>query len=382
MLLDNNLQPIRIVDVYQSLIWTDRFDECGDFELHIPVECFNIHDMQKGYYLYNSESEHTMILETIGIDADTEKATCFVVSGRSLETIPSRRIVWNQTVFKATLGSDNKTYVKPNLQKCLKQLYDENLINPAIAARKIDNFIFEESTDPRITELTLEVQYYGEDLYSITTTLCKEHNIGFKITLDESNNFRFRLHAGVDRSFDQFINPYVVFSPSYDNLRSSSYLDSDQTLKNVTLVSGEEDSTVTDPNKDDEITPRVTHVVELIGDNTGLNRREIFTDASSLSSETDDGETLTWEQYQANLRHKGIDTLMENATIKAFEGEAVPDRPFVYGEDYFIGDIVQLINEYGHEGTACISEFVWSYSESGVSAYPTFKTIQKGIYEE
>ena len=43
----------------------------------------------------------------------------------------------------------------------------------------------------------------------------------------------------------------------------------------------------------------------------------------------------------------------------------------------FIGDIVQIANEYGNEGSAYISELVISNSEEGLSIYPTFKTISK-----
>lgn len=61
----------------------------------------------------------------------------------------------------------------------------------------------------------------------------------------------------------------------------------------------------------------------------------------------------------------------------AFEGEVEVTRLFKYGEDFFIGDIVQIANEYGNEGSAYISELVISNSEEGLSIYPTFKTISK-----
>ena len=49
---------------------------------------------------------------------------------------------------------------------------------------------------------------------------------------------------------------------------------------------------------------------------------------------------------------------------------------FKYGEDFFIGDIVQIANEYGNEETAYISELVISQDEEGFSIYPTFKMVQ------
>ena len=41
MILDTNFQGIYIVDSFESFIWTDRFSECGDFELYIPILCLD-----------------------------------------------------------------------------------------------------------------------------------------------------------------------------------------------------------------------------------------------------------------------------------------------------------------------------------------------------
>ena len=101
----------------------------------------------------------------------------------------------------------------------------------------------------------------------------------------------------------------------------------------------------------------------IVGSASGLNRRELFTDARDISSDTEDG-TLSNAEYMAQLR-------------TAFEGEVEVTRLFKYGEDFFIGDIVQIANEYGNEGSAYISELVISNSEEGLSIYPTFKTISK-----
>lgn len=385
LLLDSNFETVTVIDIYKSLIWTDRFKECGEFELYIPLEHPIIQTIEKNLYLYNPESEHLMIVETIKIDLKNDSLNCAVVSGRSIESILDRRIVWEQTVFKAVLAADKITYIEPNMQGCLLQLFNDNLIDPVNVSRKIPNFIFEVSNDPKITELTLEAQYYGQTLYEIVTALCNEHDIGFKVTVNDNKQFVFKLVAGVDRTYDQTVNQFVIFSPGYDNLLSSNYLDSNQNLKNVTLIAGEEDTMVKDPDPDDEIVPRVTYTLMNRvneSDVIGLSRREIFTDANDVSSEDEEGETMEWGRYIAQLRQRGIDTLMSNTETKAFEGEVDPYMTFKYGKDYFLGDIVQLVNEYGHEGTAYISEFVWSYEDSGVSAYPTFKTIQKGIYEE
>ena len=90
---------------------------------------------------------------------------------------------------------------------------------------------------------------------------------------------------------------------------------------------------------------------------------------------------MTAERYRAHLKQKGIDALIENTPVAAFEAEVDPNVMYVYKKDYFVGDIVQIVDKYGIEGRAYISEYVCSCDESGTAAYPTFMIIQKGAYE-
>lgn len=368
ILLNPDLESIGVIDSYKSFIWTDRYDEHGDFEIYVPISEALPNDIRKGCYLWNENSEHMMIVESIRIESDIEDGAYFLVTGRSLESLLKRRIVWNKRVF--SIDDEGN---EPNLQNGIKELFEENIINPEIEIRKIPNFIFEESTDEKITSLTFEGEYLGDELYDVVSKLCKEKEIGFKVTLNESKQFVFKLYAGVDRSYEQTANPYVIFSPDYDNILNTNYIDSDEKLKNVTLVVGESEYN----DKGEEI----TRVQWVEGFSSGIERREIFTDATSFSTDDGYGGILSAEQYQAHLRQKGIDTLMENTSVTAFDGEVDPSRMYVYGVDYFIGDIVQIANEYGQEGRAYISEFIMSCDVNGTSMYPTFQTIQKGVYE-
>ena len=72
--------------------------------------------------------------------------------------------------------------------------------------------------------------------------------------------------------------------------------------------------------------------------------------------------------------------MIEHLEYEAFEGEVEATIMYKYGEDFFMGDYVQLEDEYGHEGQAYISEFIISQDSSGISMYPTFITLQEGDY--
>ena len=360
IVLNESLEPFAIIDTYNSLIWTDRYNECGDFELYTAMDYSLLDVIKQDYYIGRPDSDHVMIIEKIEIDTDVESGNNITVTGRSLESILDRRIIWNETSLSG------------NFQDGIEKLLNENIISPSNESRKIANFKMEKSTDPLITNLTIEAQYKGDNLYDLLTTLCIERNIGFKVVLSENNELVFSLYSGTDRSYEQTDNPYVIFSPNFDNLISSNYIESRSSLKNVTLVSAED--TDNTPEEEGAEAPLVETAV---GNVSGLARREIFTDYGSISRTTEDETTLSDSEVIAMLRQKGKETLSDNAEVLSFEGEAETSTMFRYGEDFMIGDIVQVEDHYGHESRARVIELVLSDDTSGFSVYPTFSAISE-----
>lgn len=355
LVLDTEFKSSDTLDIFESLIWTDRYFECGDFEIYTPAESEIMKMLPKGYYLYLKESEHIMIIEDVEIETDSEEGAHLKITGRSLESILDRRIIWGQAILSGSL------------QDGIKKLLNENVISPSDENRKIPNFSFQESSDVRIKAITLEAQYYGDNLYDAIVDICKNVGVGFKITLN-GTNLVFLLYMGDDRSYSQTENPYVVFSPGFDNLMNSNYIESTRTLKNVTLVAGEGEG----PNR------KTTTVYLGSSAASGLYRREIFTDASGVS-QTVEGGTLTDAEYLSQLAQKGNEELSNNTETVSFEGEVDISATYTYDEDYFLGDVVQVGNEFGNEARCRITEFVRSQDKTGNEYYPTFETLGTSI---
>lgn len=346
IVLNTDFESVILLDTFKSLVWADRYDAYGDFEMTFAMDTALLEFLKENYYLWIKESEHCMIIEKIAIDCDVESGNTLTISGRSLESILDRRIVWDSTTLSG------------NLQNGIKMLVNNNIIS-ASDTRKIENFSFVESTDTSVTELTIDTEYAdddmrGEELYFIISKLCKENNIGFRVVLNESNKFVFSLYAGVDRSFRQSENPYVIFSSSFDNVLNCNYYRSVEKLKNAALVVGEKYSS---SGSSTSLTSTITD-----GSPTGLDRREIYINATNVSNTTD-------------LQSEGKKTLAENKMITAFEGEINIEQPFKYGQDFFIGDIVQITDDYGNESSVRITEIVMSEENGFVSVTPTFEQV-------
>lgn len=353
-ILDRDFRTVAIADSYISVIWTDRFWECGDFEIKVPASKENLNIFKEDYYLWRKDSEHMMIIEDISTDSDVEIGNTLLITGRSLESILDRRIIWNQTTISG------------NLQSSIKKLLEENAISPSDSSRKIDILSFKESTDSKVTGLTADSQYTGDNLYNVICDLCKTAKIGFKITMPIDGLFIFELYAGADRSYDQTENPYVIFSPNYENLMNSSAYVSKREYKTVALVGGEGEGS-------DRV---MTTVTVDGGSGSGLNRREIFTDARDVSR-TVNGQEISDSEYRNQLQQRGKEDLAEYEITKTFDGQAELSRSFTYNVDFKMGDIVQNENEYGQSFTSRITEYIWSQDDSEIKEYPTFSVIEE-----
>lgn len=358
--MNDAFETIAIIENFKSLIWTDRFQEAGDFELVVPASLEAVEIYKQNYYLWNSDSEHVMIIEQIEIESNAEDGDLMTLKGRSLESLLDRRIIWGERVF------NNKS-----LQNSVKNLLNEAFIKPKDSKRKIDNFIFKASEDKAITDLKIDVQYDCDNIYDVIVDLCADKDIGFRVLLTDDFKFEFSLYTGIDRTWDQTDNLYVVFSSEFNNIVSSTYLESDKKLKNIALVTADSGEKET--------------IFVTVGSAKGLNRREMHVTGSVSSSGTDDsGEshTMTDDEKRAAMKTKGKEELAKNKGELTFDGKFETTKMYVYGRDFTIGDIVQFADGYTHENVARITEFIISYDESEQTEYPTLKALDIETDEE
>ncbi len=359
MVYDENFEPIAVFDTYTSFIWTDRYSEPGDFEIYTDLNPDFLNIFKRNYYIEIPDSEHTMIVENITTETNFSDGNHLKISGRSLESILDRRIVWG------TID------INGNLQDGIRQILTEAFFAPTIKERRLPNFIFEDSSDKKVTNLTMENQYTGNNILDIVKELCESNDIGFKILRNDSNQFIFSLFAGTDRSYEQEVNDYVVFKPSYDNVISSTYEETGTTLKNVILVVGEDRQFDVDAEEEtltiDE--GEKTRILRIAGDASGLTRREYYCNASDIQMEDD----MSLAEFQAKLDQRGAEELLKNSIKKQFDGQYETTKMFIYKRDFFMGDIVQVSDGFGNEAPSRIIEFIWSHNSSGIESYPTFK---------
>ena len=339
---DVNLRFVGIIDSYSSIIWANRYFDTGDFELCVPAAPSSLNLLRPDYYLCREDDNAMMIVEKHELEVDNENGDYFIITGRDLKSILDRRIVWQQTILSGTV------------EDCIRRLVTENCISPSVPTRKINHLVLGKHNG--FSE-TINIQITGDNLLEVLKEICKTYEYGFDIVFD-GKNFVFELYKGVDRSDEQLDNSRVTFSHDFDNIRTSKYSFNKQKYKNVALVAGEGEGLV-----------RKTHVTYLENEPSDLSRRELYVDARDISS--NEG-SISPSDYNNLLAQKGKDALSENTIIHEFDGEVDPTQTYLYKRDYFLGDVVNVINEYGISTTPRILEIIENEDENGYNVLPTF----------
>ena len=356
LVLNTSFEVIKVIDDYETFIWTERYSECGDFELYLPIATGVFEYIKEGHYLSINDSDEMMIIENIQLDTAVEEEPLLFVSGRSLSSILDRRIIWDQLKFSGTFFDGIREILKKNV-----------LVS---GDRNIPNFT--DATEPNtyIYGTNINYQFTGDAVYDAIVSCCLAYGVGFKVILTDNNWFAYKLYIGTDRSYDQTENPYVVFSPSFDNLLSSKYIESKKNFKTIALVAGEGEG----------VERKTCEVICNNGAGTGLDRREVFIDARDVSSTVanSDGTTTTLgsAEYDQLLKERGKEKLAEYSEIKTFDCSVDPETSYKLNSDYYLGDIVQVVNEYGLNTKARITEIVRTVSNTKTGVYPTFTKIE------
>ena len=150
---------------------------------------------------------------------------------------------------------------------------------------------------------------------------------------------------------------------------SQNYTDSIKDLANVAKVAGEGEG--------------IDRQIIVIGEASGLARKEIFIDAKDLaSSEYEDNE-----KYLMALELRGSEKLYEKRRRESFDAVANTNSNLVYRKDFDLGDIVTVKSSLlGISRRLRITEIIETYDETGLSVdlifgdpLPTLSERLKGV---
>lgn len=355
-----------IIDTYTSFIWTERYNEGNDFELYVPIGTNYLEHIKLGTYITHDMTEQVGIVESIettsGNDDEGEHVT---ITGRTLESVLDRRVVWKYTDVTDTV------------QNGIKKILNENVIAPSDSDRKIPNFTY---TPGNLTDVgdNVEAQYCGDNVYEVVQTLLSERDIGWRVMPSGAGGFDLQLYQGVDHSYRQTTLPYVVFSSEYDNLISSRIYNADTNYKTVVRTSAEISQTTTTSSGTSVTTERTLYTEKACKDGagSGLARREAYVSAN-IQARDDDGNNLSDDKMLSNMREQAGEALGDYTLDQICEADVDMYTQFVYGEDFELGDIMQVVDALGYEYRVRMDEVVMCWDVTGFTTTPSFRVLDE-----
>ena len=335
--LDGSFEPVTgAVDVFSSVVWSERYFENGTFTLHFPKELLpSVYD---AVYVRTGVENGRMKCGRIAYvltDDENGDGEC-ELGGYLLESLFDDRVIAGKGCYTGTLTEAVHAAVADNLRDCGVVFGESAVIADAVT-------------------LTFEWDTLSEWLYSVL----RPFGASYRIELDPDGNVPvFRIVRGTDRSSgiggtasETYNTEQAVFSASFGNIASIRFERDTSGQKNVVYVEGAAGRVVT---------------VDRSG---GAPRREMYKKVSDVKP-SDFSDT---EAYTAALRMRGAEILAnyeETVYVAAETDAGVFPR---YGVDYALGDICDVADDtlglaFGMRLTA-----VDDVSENGTrTLYPSF----------
>ena len=84
--LNGNFDIIYLISEFNSLIWTERYWECGDFQLEVIYSQELMSTIKVGHYLSLGDDTNLMLIESIYISYDPANKTDQIITykGRTM----------------------------------------------------------------------------------------------------------------------------------------------------------------------------------------------------------------------------------------------------------------------------------------------------------
>jgi hypothetical protein len=353
--LDRLLRRIDVIDKFESLIWTERFQSAGDFELRLYSTTDNRRLFKPDTWLALNESFRVMKVETVSDEVDDEGKEILVVKGPSIELpVLDDRVAFN---VKDDLTTNPKWIITDQPADVARKVFQDICVTGILDSSDVLPFVtavsvLPEDSIPEPTE-TITVEIEPDTVYNVIKQICETYDLGFRLIRNyDLSQLAFDIYSGSDRSSLQTILPAIIFSPDYQNLKSTNKLETTAGVKNIAYVYsnlGFEEVVATDVDPDVLGFERHIMVVKM----------DDFEEGTLAADVT------------AAMQQKGREELSYARRFVGFDGEVTQKSQYKYGVDYQLGDLVEIQGKDGIASVVRVTEQIFVSDAEGDRAYPT-----------
>lgn len=347
--LDKTFTPVAAIYDHDSIIWDERFNTTGEFQLVLKVDDPVITALQQNFYLSRTHPLHSEYLNLMVIEEfsyPNNDDTIIKINGRDFKSILDRRCIISKDPFAALRTAGDETEF--SLESAVQAVLEDSFIQKVGEAdpRKIDSFRFISGTSIKAKTTKAAFSANHDNVYNWIEKACQAYSVGFSVQLHQSQNgstIECSLLDQVDRTSE------LIFAKEYGNLSDDSYLESSKKYKN-TLITGEDGSYRTYQSSKFY----------------GLDRKEIYVDF--------DENTMSDEKKFQDSSKRELASYITECT---FDGQINSDL-YVYNEQrigkvsYKLGDVAIVVSRRKYAIQAYVSEYIYSEENGEIKEYPSF----------
>lgn len=420
--LDKDLNVAGVIDSYKSMIWANRYNDIGDCELYLDASSEDIELLKMGYYLMRKDDDMICQIRRIDIETSEINGNYLAVYGVDVKAMLDQRIIWFTEQCEG------------NLESFIRKIVNEGCSSSgARGFRRQDGTQLIILGNPANFTVAYSEQVSYKNIGEKIREYCKRFNWGYRFTM-VNRQFVFGLYAGKN------LANKVVFSNDFENLSATKYTDDKMNMGNVGIIAGSGEgfervrSQYGNASSVDrfeiyvdakDISQQISYeqlleaypLIEsggtgylsgtdymvttlnvLLVDDTQLAwlvdvyplGRIVYIDrnryfqiqnvkiATLDTEEPENNSPVILEEvvYTVFLLNRGAEKIAEYGEVVSFEGSVVPDITFVYKDDYSLGDIVSVRNEFDISANARIVEVVEVLDDTGYRVEPKFQYVE------
>lgn len=339
-------QPEKLIENYETMIWTERYLPAGDFKL-VTADINRTRQLCPiGSFITLLDTREVMQVET-SLIAPTDEGDKLTMTGRTLDAINESRV---SAYAPGTPGPAIPGL--PSTRADVQGRVQQQLFRAgwgAIANLSVNDRL--PNTEVVITMPRGPVVVYPETAVQTADdirALMEPEDWGLRIKRPALNGTKIgiEIYAGVNRTAS------IVLQAERGDLNNPSFLQAIKDLKNVAYVWS--------PLGYWETYIRGTSAT------SGWDRRALFVNASDIT------EVPAGTVWQTLLQARGEAELKKYNQTVWVDGGVSAFGPYKYKVDYDLGDLVTLdTSTYGYRNTLRVAEYVRTQDVTGETGYPT-----------
>lgn len=432
--LNPNLQIAGVIDSHASLIWAQRYREIGDCELYVPANQNNLELLRKNNYLFRLDDDMVCIIKKVVLETDPDDGNYLTVTGYDVKEWLDQRIIWGmltsnglaedfiRMMVDSSLGesASNERKLKDGTGRPMFFLGDavgfDEILSEQVSYKNIGEKVrdycqkygwgYKVTFDFTNAKFIFSL-YKGTDRSASVVFSGNYENLRETTYIEDQTNMgNVALVAGEGEGSErkiavagqmQGLNRYELYvdakdistTVSWQTLIEAFPLVEDGGKGYIFVDSGqyfykmhELYVQILDDNQLEKLRTEypggtvVTAQGQVYYYLTEVIIADLPEPRDGAFSETDNA-TIRNLIYDLYLLARGLEDLAEYGDLTSFDGTVEPNTTFVFKEDYFLGDIVTVENEYGITVEARIVEIVEVSDDNGYYVEPRFEYIQE-----